>query len=191
MDAPLSNLDAKLRVSILTQVKKLSHELKVTGIRVTHDQTEAMALAHRAVMTATGVVQQVGTPTGTNPANDHVTGFIGSPVMKLVKVRTAAGIFKSGHMKIEGLSATDGPITVEFRAEGAGLGSEGHDEHQVPIYAIELLGNTTMVTMRRRRVGLGQGPHGLPRRHRRYGQPEYRSRNCRLFDARTGARAEA
>ena len=97
---------------------------------MTHDQTEAMALAHRAVMTATGVVQQVGTPTGTNPANGHVTGFIGCPAMKLVEGRTAGGIFKSGHMKIEGLSATDGPITVELRAEDPGLGSEGHDEDQ-------------------------------------------------------------
>ena len=63
MDEPLSNLDAKLRVSTRAQIKNLSHELKVTTIYVTHDQIEAMTLADRVVVMKQGVVQQVGTPT--------------------------------------------------------------------------------------------------------------------------------
>jgi multiple sugar transport system ATP-binding protein len=63
MDEPLSNLDAKLRVSTRAQIKNLSHELKVTTIYVTHDQIEAMTLADRVVVMESGVVQQVGTPT--------------------------------------------------------------------------------------------------------------------------------
>ena len=62
MDEPLSNLDAKLRVSIRAQIKHLHHELNVTTIYVTHDQIEAMTLADRVVVMKQGVVQQVGTP---------------------------------------------------------------------------------------------------------------------------------
>ncbi len=193
MDGPLSGLDAELRVSILAQIKSLSQELKVTGICVTHDQIEAMTPADRAVAMAAGVVQQVGTPAGTHdkPANAFVTGFIGSPAMNLVEGRIAGGIFKAGHIKIEGLSATDGPTARDFRAEDVGPGGEGHDESKAPTCAIELLGDATMVTVRRRRAGLGQGPQGLPRRNRRPGQPECPRRNCHLFDAGTGARVEA
>ena len=63
MDEPLSNLDAKLRVSTRAQIKNLSHELAVTTIYVTHDQVEAMTLADRVVVMNRGIVQQVGTPT--------------------------------------------------------------------------------------------------------------------------------
>ncbi len=195
MDEPLSILDAKLQVAVSTpaQIKNLSHEFKVIRICVNHDQIEAMALADRAVVMATGVGQQAGTLNGTyyKPANAFVTGFIGSPAMKLVEGRIAGGIFKAGHMKIERLSAADGPITIDFRAADARLGGEGHDKNMAPIHAIELLGDAAMVTVRRRRAGLGQGLQGLPRRHRRTDQSECRSRNCHLFDARTGARVEA
>ena len=74
MDEPLSNLDAKLRVSTRAQIKNLAHELKVTTIYVTHDQIEAMTLADRVVVMERGVVQQVGTPTEIydRPANVFV-----------------------------------------------------------------------------------------------------------------------
>ncbi|MEK9643150.1 MAG: ABC transporter ATP-binding protein, partial [Paracoccaceae bacterium] len=79
MDEPLSNLDAKLRVSTRAQIKNLSHELAVTTIYVTHDQIEAMTLADRVVVMEKGLVQQVGTPTEIydRPANTFVAGFIG------------------------------------------------------------------------------------------------------------------
>ena len=79
MDEPLSNLDAKLRVSTRAQIKNLSHELAVTTIYVTHDQIEAMTLADRVVVMEKGIVQQVGSPTEIydKPANTFVAGFIG------------------------------------------------------------------------------------------------------------------
>src|SRR5688572_22297094 len=83
MDEPLSNLDAKLRVSTRAQIKNLHHTLKRTTIYVTHDQIEAMTLADRVVVMSRGVVQQVGTPMEIydRPANTFVAGFIGSPAM--------------------------------------------------------------------------------------------------------------
>jgi len=86
MDEPLSNLDAKLRVSTRAQIKNLSHELKTTTIYVTHDQIEAMTLADRVVVMNQGKVQQVGSPTEIydRPANTFVAGFIGSPAMNLI-----------------------------------------------------------------------------------------------------------
>ncbi|MDG1956197.1 MAG: ATP-binding cassette domain-containing protein, partial [Candidatus Thioglobus sp.] len=81
MDEPLSNLDAKLRVSTRAQIKNLQHNLKVTTIYVTHDQVEAMTLADRVVVMNAGIVQQVGTPQEiyNKPANSFVASFIGSP----------------------------------------------------------------------------------------------------------------
>jgi multiple sugar transport system ATP-binding protein len=78
MDEPLSNLDAKLRVSTRAQIKNLAHDLQVTTVYVTHDQIEAMTLADRVVVMKAGLVQQVGTPTDIydQPANTFVAGFI-------------------------------------------------------------------------------------------------------------------
>ena len=80
MDEPLSNLDAKLRVSTRAQIKNLQHNLKVTTIYVTHDQVEAMTLADRVVVMNAGIVQQVGTPQEiyNKPANSFVASFIGN-----------------------------------------------------------------------------------------------------------------
>jgi ABC-type sugar transport system ATPase subunit len=87
MDEPLSNLDAKLRVSTRAQIKNLSHELAVTTVYVTHDQIEAMTLADRVVVMKGGVVQQVGSPTDIydHPANTFVASFIGNPAMNLME----------------------------------------------------------------------------------------------------------
>ncbi|MEL6206608.1 MAG: ATP-binding cassette domain-containing protein, partial [Pseudomonadota bacterium] len=97
MDEPLSNLDAKLRVSTRAQIKNLSHELKVTTIYVTHDQIEAMTLADRVVVMKQGIVQQVGTPTQIydNPANTFVASFIGSPAMNLLDGELSGGTFRA------------------------------------------------------------------------------------------------
>ena len=87
MDEPLSNLDAKLRVSTRAQIKNLQSKLKVTTVYVTHDQTEAMTLADRVVVMNAGEIQQVGTPTEiyNTPANTFVASFIGSPAMNLIE----------------------------------------------------------------------------------------------------------
>lgn len=149
MDEPLSNLDAKLRVSTRAQIKNLSHELKTTVIYVTHDQIEAMTLANRVVVMKQGKVQQVGTPTDIydRPANTFVAGFIGNPAMNLLEGRVTGGVFEGAAVRIPGLRAPDGPTVLGFRAEDAGLAA-GAGEIEAPAYTIELLGDATMITVR-------------------------------------------
>ena len=148
MDEPLSNLDAKLRVSTRAQIKNLSHELKVTTIYVTHDQIEAMTLADRVVVMNKGVVQQVGTPTEIydRPANAFVASFIGSPAMNLIEGTLRGGTFTAPSVEIGGLSGPDGPATLGFRAEDAEAADA--DQLSAPIYSLELLGDATMVTVK-------------------------------------------
>ena len=149
MDEPLSNLDAKLRVSTRAQIKNLSHELKVTTIYVTHDQIEAMTLADRVVVMKQGVVQQVGTPTDIydNPANTFVAGFIGSPAMNLLKGTMKDGCFSGDNVEISGFSAADGPITLGFRAEDAAV-SPSVGSINATVYTMELLGDATMIAVK-------------------------------------------
>src|SRR5471032_186078 len=91
-DEPLSNLDAKLRVQMRVELKKLHERLGTTAIYVTHDQVEAMTLGDRVVVMKDGLVQQVGEPLElyNAPANRFVAGFIGSPAMNFAGVRIAA-----------------------------------------------------------------------------------------------------
>ena len=85
-DEPLSNLDAKLRVQMRTEIKELHQRLKTTSIYVTHDQIEAMTMADRIVVMRDGIVEQIGDPLGLydRPVNTFVAGFIGSPAMNLI-----------------------------------------------------------------------------------------------------------
>lgn len=85
-DEPLSNLDAKLRVQMRTELARLHQQLKTTVIYVTHDQTEAMTLGNRIVVMKDGLIQQVDTPLNlyNNPSNQFVAGFIGSPAMNFI-----------------------------------------------------------------------------------------------------------
>jgi multiple sugar transport system ATP-binding protein len=150
MDEPLSNLDAKLRVSTRAQIKNLSHELKVTTIYVTHDQIEAMTLADRVVVMNNGHVQQVGTPTDIydRPANTFVAGFIGSPAMNLMQGSLSEGVFTGDGVRIAGFPAGwNGPVTLGFRAEDATIDPSGQSA-TAPIYSLELLGDASMVTLR-------------------------------------------
>ncbi|NNF91299.1 MAG: ABC transporter ATP-binding protein [Boseongicola sp.] len=149
MDEPLSNLDAKLRVSTRAQIKNLSHELKVTSIYVTHDQIEAMTLADRVVVMKQGIVQQVGTPVEIydRPANTFVAGFIGNPAMNLMQGTINGGVFEGKNVRIEELAAPDGPVTLGFRAEDAQVAPSG-GQIVAPAYTMELLGDATMITVR-------------------------------------------
>jgi multiple sugar transport system ATP-binding protein len=94
-DEPLSNLDAKLRVQMRTEIKALHQRLKTTSIYVTHDQIEAMTMADKIVVMNAGITEQVGSPLELydNPANLFVAGFIGSPAMNFLPGKvTAAGV---------------------------------------------------------------------------------------------------
>ena len=149
MDEPLSNLDAKLRVSTRAQIKNLQHELAVTTIYVTHDQIEAMTLADRVVVMNKGEIQQIGTPTEIydRPANTFVAGFIGSPAMNLVSGSISGGTFTGPNVTIKGLKADDGAITLGFRAEDVEVVKRGGDA-KAPVYSMELLGDATQVSIR-------------------------------------------
>jgi multiple sugar transport system ATP-binding protein len=149
MDEPLSNLDAKLRVSTRAQIKHLHHSLKTTTIYVTHDQIEAMTLADRVVVMNHGLVQQVGSPTEIydRPANTFVASFIGSPAMNLISGYIADGRFHAKGMVIEGLRAPNGPVTLGFRAEDASVTPEA-GEITAPVYSMELLGDATLISVR-------------------------------------------
>lgn len=150
MDEPLSNLDAKLRVSTRAQIKNLSHELKVTTIYVTHDQIEAMTLADRVVVMKAGIVQQVGTPTDIydNPANTFVAGFIGSPAMNLMDGDITDGTFRGANVEVPGVGSLSGKVTLGFRAEDAQVTGPGEGAINADVYSMELLGDATMVTVK-------------------------------------------
>jgi multiple sugar transport system ATP-binding protein len=93
MDEPLSNLDAKLRVQMRTEVARLQSQLETTMVYVTHDQTEAMTLGDRVAVMRAGELQQVGTPAELydTPVNLFVAGFIGSPAMNFMPAEIASG----------------------------------------------------------------------------------------------------
>jgi multiple sugar transport system ATP-binding protein len=92
-DEPLSNLDAKLRVQMRTEIKKVHQQVRTTTVYVTHDQVEAMTLADRVVVMNNGIIEQVGTPHQLyhNPRTRFVAGFIGSPAMNFIPCRMEGG----------------------------------------------------------------------------------------------------
>jgi multiple sugar transport system ATP-binding protein len=100
-DEPLSNLDAKLRVQMRTEIKELHQRLKTTTIYVTHDQVEAMTMADKIVVMQAGRIEQMGTPLELfdRPANVFVAGFIGSPSMNMLKGRV-----EGGSVRVDGAS---------------------------------------------------------------------------------------
>src|SRR6476469_4502764 len=114
MDEPLSNLDAKLRVQMRTEVAKLQSRLETTTVYVTHDQTEAMTLGDRVAVMRAGVLQQVGTPAELygEPVNLFVAGFIGSPAMNFMPAELDGGKVKL-------------PLGEADLPEGLGSGRDG------------------------------------------------------------------
>ena len=190
MDEPLSNLDAKLRVSTRAQIKNLSHELAVTTIYVTHDQIEAMTLADRVVVMKQGVVQQVGSPTEIydRPANAFVASFIGNPAMNLMDGAVEGGTFKAEGVEVKGLTAPDAKTTLGFRAEDAEVVESG-GQINAPIYTMELLGEATMVSVR---IGGSLVSVKADKNYRAdigdIVSIKVPMEHCHLFDAETGER---
>ena len=152
MDEPLSNLDAKLRVQMRSEIIKLHERLQTTTIYVTHDQTEAMTMATRIVVMKDGYIQQIGTPKEIfqYPANKFVGGFIGAPSMNFFK-----GIYSEGHVtigeykikvsedKLQALSAYEGKeLYVGIRPEYIHLSNEGIN---VEAEVVELLGSELII----------------------------------------------
>ena len=129
-DEPLSNLDAKLRVTMRAEIRKLHARLKTTMIYVTHDQVEAMTMADKIVVLQGGRVEQVGSPMALydRPANRFVAGFIGSPSMNFLEGRVTARGFETGGVVLP-LATTAGLEGQEavygIRPEHFALASEG------------------------------------------------------------------
>jgi len=116
-DEPLSNLDAKLRVAMRTEIKELHQRLKTTTVYVTHDQIEAMTMADKIVVMHDGIVEQIGTPLELydKPDNQFVAGFIGSPAMN----------FLHGKVRTNGSAGFDGPNGVRLPLAALPPDSEG------------------------------------------------------------------
>jgi multiple sugar transport system ATP-binding protein len=150
MDEPLSNLDAKLRVSTRTQIAALQQRLGVTTVYVTHDQVEAMTMGDRVAVLKDGDLMQVDTPLNLydKPANLFVAGFIGSPAMNLLQAHNVDGHAKLGEIEvpIDRAAATKGhgDITVGVRPENWRLVNEG-EGIPVKVTVVEELGADAFV----------------------------------------------
>jgi multiple sugar transport system ATP-binding protein len=118
-DEPLSNLDAKLRVAMRTEIKELHQRLKTTTVYVTHDQIEAMTMADRIVVMHDGIIEQIGAPLELydRPQNLFVAGFIGSPAMNFLK----GAIRANGRLEFEGAGGVRLPLAAAPR------GSDGRE----------------------------------------------------------------
>jgi multiple sugar transport system ATP-binding protein len=151
MDEPLSNLDAKLRGYMRAELKHMQSQLGTTTIYVTHDQVEAMTLAHRVALLERGVLQQLDTPANiyNRPANLFVAGFIGSPPMNMLKGDLTEGRFSSpaGSFGTQG-RASERFAVAGIRPEDCRITVPGGGKIQGEVYATELMGDHVLVTCR-------------------------------------------
>ena len=151
MDEPLSNLDAKLRGYMRAELKHMQAVLGTTTVYVTHDQVEAMTLAHRVALLERGVLQQLDTPANIYnlPANLFVAGFIGSPPMNFLDGELVDGSFTgaAGSFGV-GSRASPRPAVAGIRPEDCRLTAAGEGLVAGEVYAAELIGDHTLVTCR-------------------------------------------
>ncbi len=148
-DEPLSNLDAKLRVQMRLEIKRLQRSLGTTSLYVTHDQIEAMTMGDRLVVMNEGRAEQIGAPMEIydRPATVFVAGFIGSPAMNLLD-----GTVRGGRLSLDGGAALtlpgkapDGPVLAGIRPEHLALAEGAAADLEIVAEAIEPLGADTLV----------------------------------------------
>jgi len=195
-DEPLSNLDAKLRVAMRTEIRELHQRLKTTSIYVTHDQIEAMTMADKIVVMRDGIVEQIGAPLELydHPANTFVAGFIGSPAMNMLAgvARGPSVSLASGTSVPAPLAAGDGrEVLYGIRPEHLALGdpATGLPAEVVVVeptgadtQVVCRVGTQDVIAMLRDRVACRPGD--------RVGLMPDASR-AHLFDAGSGARLAA
>jgi multiple sugar transport system ATP-binding protein len=207
LDEPLSNLDAKLRLGMRTEIGRLHRQLRATMLYVTHDQIEAMTLGQRIVVFNEGAIQQIDTPMRlyNEPANLFVAGFMGSPAMNLFRGRFAADplprlLCQSGALPLPdppaALSAlpAEPELTVGLRPEDLRLGPADVDparqaQLRATIESIEPVGNEIFLTVKSPvgRAVCRVPPQSLP-------EPgasivlHYSAERLRYFDVHSGAR---
>jgi multiple sugar transport system ATP-binding protein len=202
MDEPLSNLDAKLRVSTRTQIASLQKRLGVTTVYVTHDQVEAMTMGDRVAVLKDGVLQQCDTPRVLydRPANAFVAGFIGSPAMNLIDGRVVEGAVQVGTATIPvARGEVDGQVevTAGFRPESLEI-VDAEEGFAAVVVVVEELGSDAYVYASfagHETAAITQG-HDIvvrvdPRRTPRPGDTVHlrvRPGELHLFDTATGSR---
>jgi sn-glycerol 3-phosphate transport system ATP-binding protein len=203
-DEPLSNLDAKLRVQMRLEIKRLQRELGVTSIYVTHDQVEAMTLADRLIVMNAGSADQIGTPMDVyeRPASVFVAGFIGSPAMNFLAAKVGEGqrsvdLAGTGPLRITlplartTSAAAGAPVALGLRPEHLQPAADGPLEFEVEL--AEPLGADTLLHGRfgeaRELVTVRQGGHVMakPGERRRFAAD---ASNLHLFDSQTGRRID-
>ncbi len=200
MDEPLSNLDAKLRVEMRGELKRLQYELGTTTIYVTHDQAEAMTLAHRVAIMKDGRLQQYDTPLNIyeRPANKFVAGFIGSPGMNFIEGRIdrAERRFVHGELSLrlgpQILSGLDRHerVTLGIRPEHIRISAAKREEGlRATVYVAESLGNETLVFLKlgEEKIIARAGPD-LPVEIEAKVWISFDERKLHFFDAESGAR---
>ncbi len=153
-DEPLSNLDAKLRVQMRIEIKRLQRELGTTTIYVTHDQVEAMTLADRLIAMNAGMTEQVGTPLDlyNRPATRFVAGFIGSPPVNFIPARVRNGDLVLGDGRTLPVAGLDGianaEVTLGVRPEHFEVGDATDTPFRGIVEFVEALGAETLVYVR-------------------------------------------
>ena len=147
MDEPLSNLDAKLRVQVRGDLKRLHQRLGITTIYVTHDQVEAMTLGDRVAVLSNGVLQQLGAPQDVydHPANLFVGGFIGSPPMNLLRANVHGGIATAGDLSLPIPAVRDGEVVLGLRPEHLRPAVDGRPSMEFQVEVVEPLGDGVIV----------------------------------------------
>ncbi|MFZ2650175.1 MAG: sn-glycerol-3-phosphate ABC transporter ATP-binding protein UgpC [Burkholderiaceae bacterium] len=192
-DEPLSNLDAKLRVQMRTEIKELHQRLKTTSIYVTHDQIEAMTMADQIVVMHDGRIEQVGTPLDLydHPANRFVAGFIGSPAMNLIEGTLRGAVVEAANgARLPAPSAASGidgrAVVYGIRPEHLDIADDGFDAEVV---VVEPTGSETQVFARlgvQELVGVFRERHEFrPGQHIKL-RP--RRESAHLFDPASGQR---
>ena len=152
MDEPLSNLDAKLRGHMRAELKHLQHRLGVTTLYVTHDQVEAMTLAHRIAVLDHGALQQFDTPARiyNDPANLFVAGFIGSPPMNFLRGSLSGGRLRGAGVDVAtGIARNIEKAVLGVRPEDCRIAGEASTTARLDgsIYTVELIGDHTLITI--------------------------------------------
>ena len=149
MDEPLSNLDAKLRVSTRTQIAALQRRLGVTTVYVTHDQVEAMTMGDRVAVLKDGILHQCASPRElfTHPTNTFVAGFIGSPAMNMLQCTTTPEGLAYGNLLLplstsQRSALTSDQVTIGVRPEALAISDDGFE---ATIVAVEELGSDSFV----------------------------------------------
>ncbi len=149
LDEPLSNLDAKLRGQMRSEILQLQRRVGVTALYVTHDQAEAMTLGDRIAVINAGRLQQLGTPEEVfrRPANMFVAAFMGTPTMNLLRAEVRDGVLAAGDLRLRVGELGHEAVVLGFRPESLvpAAGHDGLPALEMAVELVEELGNETLV----------------------------------------------